>query len=143
MCERSDCAAHNRLDTLPEVVDGPFHATTYVGDKLVFTCDNPKFIDPLSALVETLGGNPPKIFVTYVLQLESDTASAAHLMEVTEEEYGRAILFQETHTDFTDEDDRVIVAKEKTPEEVLTPKVHDFHNMVVESVKSGLIGASA
>lgn len=141
MCDHKNCTIHQRVDSLPPVIDGVWGATTYVGDKLVFSTDNPDFGDPVKAISNALNGVAPTIFVTYVLRLDGDEMSAANLLTMTPEEYGERILFKQTHTQFSDEDNQSIEYDGADPNEILTKKVHDYHSMVVDGVRSGLIAS--
>lgn len=144
MCGVDICPVHTRTDKIdPVQANVPARAITYHGDYAVCTLDNPEFDNPLVALKTMLtGGEPPNMFMHMVVKV-GPTGALGDVLDAGQ--LDSATVFKETF--LATGDARLDEFRNESPFVVdtgdfnvrLTEIMHESHELIVASVKEGII----
>lgn len=141
MCGVDICPVHTRTDSKEPVEPNvPARAITYHGDYAVATLDNPEFGSPVTMLKAMFSPEPvkaPGMFMHLVVKVGSgslgDVLDRDEMMEAT--------VFRQTF--LGSEDDRLTDVMDDETGKLfnarLTEIMHEAHEMVLSSVKEGVI----
>jgi hypothetical protein len=146
MCGIDICPVHTRTDVVdPVEANVPARAVQYHGEYAVATLDNPAYGNPLAALGSLLDPNyePPNMFITMVVKVGE--GSLGDVLAEGSGELEKATVFKETF--LSPNDPRLEEFLDLNPfssdtskfNERLTEIMHASHEMVMSSVKEGLI----
>jgi hypothetical protein len=140
MCTDRACIVHTRTSDVPDVVgDLDYHAVTYVGDKAVWTADNPEI--GIEAAIHALGGvDPVNVFVTRVYRLDSETSTLWELVGLDADAVSGRQLFRQAHTPMPEYPE---VETSEQSIALLTERVKTNHELIVDMVRGGIIEAES
>lgn len=140
MCGTTTCPIHTRTDVTDAYTeDHGFRAVNYVGEVAVVTAENPKFSDPMGALLgfiaATKGGKPevPSMFLTLVVKVGE--GAIGEVMDLLDD--SSVLLLEQTHGDFK----KVSHLPEAEQDTLMTTMATEGHTLVLDQVKGGMFAS--
>lgn len=140
MCGTTTCPIHTRTDVTDGYTeDHGFRAVNYVGELAVVTAENPKFSDPMGALLDFIAnvkGVPSKVpamFMTLVLKVGE--GAIGEVMDLVDDP--STLLLEQTHGDFK----KVSSLPRAEQNTLMTTMATEGHTLVLDQVKGGMFAS--